>query len=122
MQRWLRMSPVRIPDLIDKIKSGDVTGFELDEKSMHIPFKTFPADRISDDHTVEDRIWNAEVAMREEVREDRGGHARMGRRECRNSGSDQECEMNHDITQQMIYRPCPLLKIAKTHDLTMPER
>ena len=29
----------------------------------------------------------------------------MGRRECRNSGSDQECEMNHDITQQMIYVP-----------------
>ena len=52
-------------DLIDKMKSGEVTGVELDEKSMRIPFKIFPADRLSDDHTVEDRIHNAEVAMRE---------------------------------------------------------
>ena len=47
------------------MKSGEVTGIELDEKSMRIPFKIFPADRLSDDHTVEDRIHNAEVAMRE---------------------------------------------------------
>lgn len=52
-------------DLIEKIKSGEITGVELDEKSMRITFRTFPADRISDDKTVEDRIYNAEVAMRE---------------------------------------------------------
>ena len=54
-------------DLIDKMKSGEVTGVELDEKSMRIPFKIFPADRLSDDHCVQrtDAIHNAEVAMRE---------------------------------------------------------
>lgn len=42
-----------------KLESDIATG------PMRIPFATFPADRISDDKTVADAIWNATAAMRE---------------------------------------------------------
>ena len=127
MHEKMAQDVTRTFDLIDKIKSGDVTGIELDEKSMRIPFKTFPADRISDDRTVEDRIHNAEVAMREKcaklastpestneevMRIARYDPTSWDGRRCRlQPGVRGHCkenhgvEMNHDITQQSIYVP-----------------